>query len=194
KKVLDVGCWDGLYAFKAEQCGASEVYATDLLSQRPFGDHPTFAVAHAALRSRVKYFPETSVYDVEQIGVRDFDIGLFSGVYYHLKDPLRALAMLRRVVKDGAQVFVEGAVLPDPGCYAVFHYRNPYAKDYSNWWVPTAACLRQWVECSFFDVVREYGPFGGPECWRMIIVGSAVRRHDRLYGTADELLSAYAYG
>jgi tRNA (mo5U34)-methyltransferase len=194
KKVLDVGCWDGLYAFEAEQRGASEVYATDLLSQRPFADHPTFAVARAALKSRVKYFPQTSVYDVEQLGVRDFDIVLFSGVYYHLKDPLRALAMLRRVVKDGAQIFVEGAVLNEPGCYVVFHYRTPYAKDYSNWWVPTAACLRQWVECSFFDVGSEYGPFGGPEFWRMIVVGSAVRRRDRFYGTADELLYPFAYG
>jgi hypothetical protein len=35
KKVLDIGCWDGLYAFAAEQRGASEVYATDLLSSAP---------------------------------------------------------------------------------------------------------------------------------------------------------------
>jgi tRNA (mo5U34)-methyltransferase len=194
KKVLDVGCWDGLYAFRAEQRGASEVYATDLLSQRPFADQPTFAVARAALRSRVKYFPQTSVYDIEQIGVADFDIVLFSGVYYHLKDPLRAFAMLRRVMKDGAQLFVEGAVLNEPGCYAAFCYRNAYAGDFSNWWVPTRACLRQWVECSFFDVDGEYGPFGGPEFWRMIVVGSAVRRRDLFYGTADELLYPFAYG
>lgn len=160
KKVLDVGCWDGLHAFQAQQRGASEVYATDLLSQRPFADQPTFAVARAALESRVKYFPQTSVYDVEQIGVRDFDIVLFSGVYYHLKDPFRAFAMLRRVMKDGAQLFVEGAVLNQPGCHAAFHYRDAYVGDFSNWWVPTPACLRQWVECSFFDIVREYGPWG----------------------------------
>jgi tRNA (mo5U34)-methyltransferase len=194
KKVLDIGCWDGLYSFKAEQRGASEVYATDLLNQRPFADQPTFAVARAVLKSRVKYFPQTSVYDVEQIGVRDFDIVLFSGVYYHLKDPLRAFAMLRRVVKDGAQIFVEGAVLNELGCYARFYYRDAYAKDYSNWWVPTPACLRQWIECSFFDIGREHGPFGGGEIWRMVIIGSAVRRLDRFYGTADELLHPYAYG
>jgi hypothetical protein len=60
-------------------------------------------------------------------------------------------------MKEGAQIFVEGAVLNELGCYAAFQYRNQYANDHSNWWVPTAACLRQWIECSFFDIVREYG-------------------------------------
>jgi tRNA (mo5U34)-methyltransferase len=188
KKVLDVGCWDGLYAFEAEQRGASEVYATDLLTQRPFADQPTFAVARAALKSGVKYFPQTSVYDVEEIGVRDFDIVLFSGVYYHLKDPLRALAMLRRVMKDGGQLVVEGAILNQPGCHAKFYYREAYAGDFSNWWIPTQACLREWLECSFFDVSREYGPWGEGGSWRMIVVGSAVRRRNPFYTTVDELL------
>lgn len=194
KKVLDIGCWDGLYSFEAEQRGAAEVYATDLLSQRPFADQPTFAVARAALKSRVKYFPQTSVYDVEEIGVRDFDIVLFSGVYYHLKDPLRALAMLRRVMKDGGQLLVEGAVLNQPGCYARFYYRDAYAGDFSNWWIPTPACLRQWVESSFFDLGGEYGPWGKGEIWRMIVVGSAVRGRNPLYTTVDELLSPFDPG
>jgi tRNA (mo5U34)-methyltransferase len=191
KKVLDIGCWDGLYSFEAERRGASEVYATDLVSQRPFAGHPTFAVARAALRSRVKYVPDVSVYDIEQLGVRDFDIVIFSGIYYHLKDPLRAFAMLRRVVKDGAQLYVEGAILNEPGCYAGFYYRNAYAGDTSNWWVPTRACLRQWIECSYFDPGREYGPWGGGELWRTVIVASAVRRFDRFYGTPDELLQVF---
>jgi hypothetical protein len=62
---------------------------------------PTFELAREALKSRVHYEPNLSVYDIESLGVRDFDVVIFAGVYYHLKDPLRALATLRRVMKEG---------------------------------------------------------------------------------------------
>src|SRR6266496_2065088 len=42
KRVLDVGCWDGLWSFEAERRGAGEVYATDCVSQRPHREQPTF--------------------------------------------------------------------------------------------------------------------------------------------------------
>src|SRR5438105_10452129 len=45
KKVLDVGCWDGLWSFEAERRGAAQVYATDCASQRPHREQPTFALA-----------------------------------------------------------------------------------------------------------------------------------------------------
>ena len=62
KKVLDIGCWDGKHSFLAESKGANEVYATDLVSQRDFAGQPTFHLARAALKSKVKYFPYLSVY------------------------------------------------------------------------------------------------------------------------------------
>jgi tRNA (mo5U34)-methyltransferase len=178
KKVLDVGCWDGLWSFEAERRGAAEVYATDLISQQSF-QLPTFELAHAALKSRVRYYPDLSVYDLERLGVGDFDVVIFAGVYYHLKDPLRALSTLRRVMKEGARIIVEGAVIdaePErPGlgpslrrllrgrrrargddCYARFYYHNAYAADDSNWWVPTVPCLLQWVECNYFAVQKQY--------------------------------------
>jgi tRNA (mo5U34)-methyltransferase len=47
KKVLDIGCWDGLWSFEAEKRGAAEVYATDDVSQsgvtrKGGGGKPTF--------------------------------------------------------------------------------------------------------------------------------------------------------
>jgi len=191
-KVLDIGCWDGLFSFEAERRGAAEVYATDLVSQRPLTDHPTLLVARAARKSSVRYFPDVSVFDIEKLGVRDFDVVIFSGVYYHLKDPLRALARLRRVMKDGARIYVEGAVLNKPGCYAAFHYRAPYCGDYSNWWVPTRTCLVQWLECSYFAVDKEYGPWGHGEIWRTVLLGRAIRGSNSLYGVTDELLDEFS--
>jgi tRNA (mo5U34)-methyltransferase len=157
KKVLDVGCWDGLWSFEAERRGASEVYATDCLTQRIFAEQPTFQLAHRALQSRAHYVPDLSVYQVEQLGVLAFDIVLFCGVYYHLKHPLLALGRLRRVLKDGGLLVIEGEVLNRrDACHAEFFYRQTHRGDPSNWWVPTIPCLQQWVESSYFEIESEW--------------------------------------
>jgi tRNA (mo5U34)-methyltransferase len=191
KKVLDIGCWDGKYSFLAEAGGASEVYATDLVSQRDFQEQPTFQLAHAALRSKVKYYPNLSVYDVKSLGISDFDVVLFTGVYYHLKDPLRAFSTLRGVVRDGGLMVTEGAVLTAEGCYANFYYRQPFCGDHSNWWVPTLDCLKQWVECSFFEIEDVSRRMGHLETQRHTITARAVRKKDPLYSKVPEDLNEY---
>lgn len=190
KRVLDIGCWDGLFSFEAERLGAAEVYATDLISQRPYGQ-PTFAFAKRVLNSKVKYFPNVSVFDVESLGIRDFDLVLFMGIYYHLRDPLRAFAALRRVMRDGGEILVEGAVLDLPGCYANFYYKQAYFADYSNWFVPTVECLRQWIECSYFAIEHEYPLAGVATDKRMTVRACAVRRADPRYIYPDPDLGQF---
>jgi tRNA (mo5U34)-methyltransferase len=90
EKVLDIGCWDGLWSFEAEKRGAAEVYATDYLAPRNRTELATFSLAYRALGSRAKYFPQVSVYDVERLGVDDFDLVIDAGIFYHLRDPLRS--------------------------------------------------------------------------------------------------------
>jgi len=192
KKVLDIGCWDGAYSFFAEARGAAEVYSTDLISQRDFAGSPTYQIAHAACQSKAKYYLNISVYDIEKLGIRDFDIVLFTGIYYHLKDPVRALTCLRRVMREGGLIVVEGAVLPGEGCYASFYYRNLPTPDRSNWWFPTVECLRQWVECSFFDIVQHYEIWGlHMEIPRQALLAKAVLRDDPLYSRVPEELEEY---
>jgi tRNA (mo5U34)-methyltransferase len=191
KKVLDVGCWDGLWSFEAERRGAGEVYATDAISQRPLAEHPTLILVREYLQSGVKYFPRLGVHDVAELGVTDFDVVIFTGVYYHLKDPLLALARLRRVMREGATLILEGEVIDSPECFARFYYHEHYLGDASNWWVPTIPCLRQWVECSCFDIVREYPD---PGRRRHALVARALRRRDRHYQFPDPELTGPLIG
>ena len=159
KKVLDIGCWDGLWSFEAEKRGAAEVYATDYISQRSFRDQNTFSLAHKILGSKVKYHPNISVYDIKELGVHDFDVVIFCGVYYHLKHPLLAFTRLREAMREGGTLLVEGPVFSRTDeVFSRFYYHNWLDTDRSNWWVPTITCLRQWIECSFFDIVSEAGP------------------------------------
>jgi tRNA (mo5U34)-methyltransferase len=212
KKVLDIGCWDGLWTFEAERRGAAEVYATDCLSQRPLQDQPTFELAHRIRNSQAKYFPHLPVCEVQQLGVRDFDIVLFCGIYYHLKDPLLAMARLRQVMREGGILIVEGvAIRNERDCYARFFYHDRHGGDASNWWAPTIACLREWIECSCFEVVgQHFEPSLPPAnskfkgfvrrllCWsatetmcRAVLTARAVTREDGNYLYPDPELSGF---
>jgi tRNA (mo5U34)-methyltransferase len=203
KKVLDIGCLDGLWSFQAEQRGARTVIATDDVTQLGYEPAPTLATAREILGSRVEYRPDVSVYDVaDRLSPHDFDVVLFCGVYYHLRDPLRALAMLRRMLKTGGTILVEGEALMDrEHATASFFYADVLGGDASNWWVPTLRCLREWVECSFFAVRQEYLVTSDPprRFWwrrhpqrvRVAMTAAAVERADPGYKCPDPLLQAF---
>jgi len=230
RKVLDVGCWEGHWSFEIERRGASEVFATDYLVGDPRAkvledgrlELPTFRLAHTILNSSIKYYPTTSVYHINDLGIADFDVVVFCGVYYHLKHPLIALTRLREVLKDGGLIIVEGPVVCGPAePYARFYYHEALGDDASNWWVPTLPCLREWIECSYFELIDECGPAyqydrtvtlrpegagrsslapdashaqtGKPTetIARYAIVARAVRRRDPKYVLPDEDLARY---
>jgi tRNA (mo5U34)-methyltransferase len=176
KKVLDIGCWDGLWSFEAEKRGATTVVATDLNTQRwPQDGHLTFVLAHEALSSKAIYRKDVSVYDVPStFPERDFDVVLFCGIYYHLRDPLLALSRLRQAMKPGGVIVVEGEVTLDrTKCSAEFFYKQTHSNDPSNWWVPTIRCLHEWVESSYFDELQEFLP---PQVDRKATLAERLRR------------------
>jgi tRNA (mo5U34)-methyltransferase len=158
KRVLDVGCWDGLWSFEAERRGAASVQATDDVSQRWGSGAPTLHTAREILQSKIEYQPDVSVYDLPaRFSPRRFDIVIFTGVYYHLKNPLLALARLRQVLETGGHLIIEGDIIANRRrSYAAFWYREWWNRDRSNWWVPTIRCLHEWVECSRFIVRHEF--------------------------------------
>lgn len=196
KKVLDVGTLDGLWSFEAERRGASEVYSIDVLPATGPGREAYFRMAAEAIGSKAKYYPDLSVFDVSQLGVDDFDIVLYLGVHYHLRDPLLALTRLRQVMKEGAILLDEGQVIDDPKIYAEFFYSRWFSDDGSNWWVPTIPCLREWINSTFFEVEHEYRlmymPWGGLEnTGRAIMRAKAVRKADPQHSIPERELSAF---
>ncbi len=196
-KVLDVGCLDGRWTFEAERRGATQVYSIDLISQAVDSARPQyFDIAAQVMGSTAHYNPHLSVHDVAKLGVDDFDVVLFLGVYYHLKDPLLALARLRKVMRDGGAIVVEGQVIHDDVSFARFFFNQSFSSDQTNWWIPSTACLREWVECSFFDVEWEYAL--PPVTWdridgtaRAVLRARAVRRADPRMSAPDLELHAF---
>ena len=212
KKVLDIGACNGLWSFEAERRGAAEVFSVDYLTHVGYWCTPAYKLAHEALHSKAKYYPDLDVYDVAELGQDDFDVVIFSGVYYHLKHPLLAFSRLRAVMKEGGHIIVEGPIYPDDErCYATFHYRDIFLDDKSNWNVPTRRCLREWIQCSFFEIeaayeqpdpsrsvlgrlktgIRKLTGTLPPTVKRTAITARAVCRHDDLYSTIDSELEPF---
>lgn len=200
KKVLDIGSLDGRFTFEAERRGAAEIYATDLVDQVHPPRDTTFMVAHGILESKATYHPNVSVFDISRLGIDDFDVVFYMGVYYHLRDPLLSFARLRQVMKEGAMILIEGEVIANVETpLAHFFYKKAYAFDRSNWWVPSIACLREWVESSFFEIVHDlpapatYGKHLGEDLvtGRHTLIARAVKHADSHWAFPDPELRAY---
>jgi SAM-dependent methyltransferase len=113
RRVLDVGCRDGLFCFEAERLGASEVIGID-------NDLSAAALEFLipCLRSRVRMH-ELNLFDLRPETFGKFDVVLCLGVLYHLRYPFWALKLLRDVLNDGGLLMLETAVLVDDNRHAM---------------------------------------------------------------------------
>jgi tRNA (mo5U34)-methyltransferase len=152
-RVLDVGCRDGFFAFEAEKRGA-EVVGIDYADPEATG----FAIASEILGSTVEYHID-NVYDVGPEKYGHFDLILFLGVLYHLRNPLLALDRLRAMAIVGGEIIVETEISTD-GALAnldtpAFEFlpRDQLAGDSTNMWAPNmAGLLAVLEECQFAPV------------------------------------------
>lgn len=151
--VLDIGAWDGFFSFEAERRGAARVLATDRWKEQGWESKAGFEFARTVLRSRVED-QDISVYDITPGTVGQFDVVLFLGVLYHLKEPLQALERVAAVTKN--LLIVETAV----DCLQVrrpamaFYPTAELNGDSSNWWAPNLACLQAMLRTCGFREIR----------------------------------------
>ena len=107
KKVLDIGCRDGLFSFYCEQKGASEIFAIDNdLS------NATTKFLVPFFNSKIK-FKCMNLYDLKKEEFGLFDIIIFPGVLYHLRYPFWALKVITDLLKKGGKLIIETAIIED---------------------------------------------------------------------------------
>jgi tRNA (mo5U34)-methyltransferase len=158
RTVLDIGAYDGFFSFEAEKRGAKRVLAVDLYagSERGGGRKAGFNLAKRILGSKVEE-AEIDVADMTPERVGSFDVVLFLGVLYHLKDPLSALERVASVTK-GLLILETHADLLHMDEAAVAYYPGTELNDdMSNWCGPNHAAL-SWMlkEAGFKDVKPVY--------------------------------------
>jgi tRNA (mo5U34)-methyltransferase len=169
-RCLDVGTFDGFWAFEMERRGASEVVGIDVLDPHqwdwPHGSSEEvlraldemkdagvgFELAVEALGSNVKRF-ERNVYDLDPAADGQFDFVYVGSLLLHLRDPVRALERVRSVAAD--TVLVVDAI--DLALTLAFPRRAIAALDGIGrpwWWKPNGAGLARMVESAGFDVLE----------------------------------------
>jgi tRNA (mo5U34)-methyltransferase len=148
---LDIGAWDGFYSFEAEQRHAQRVLATDSLcwtGPKKRG----FLLAREILQSRVEDV-DIDAMDIcpERLGM--FDIVLFSGVLYHMRDPIKALANAASVTRK--MLIVETAVALEEMHEPVMGYLPRVAgNESSNYWRPNSMLVKLWLKELGFQQIQ----------------------------------------
>jgi tRNA (mo5U34)-methyltransferase len=164
--VLDIGCSDGFFAFECERRGAKRVVGFDNYSSPYVGAAHGFEVARQILGSRVELIIGDLTKDLEQL--ESFDLVLFLGVLYHLKDPFGGLERVASVCRG--QVIVETAItrpftgwkwsalrrmFPDVLTDRHMVFLGPEINlDPSTWWAQSADCVTAMMRASGFCDVR----------------------------------------
>jgi SAM-dependent methyltransferase len=104
KRVLDVGCRDGLFSFAAERMGAGEIVGIDNNLSKPATE---FLIPY--FKSKIRML-ELNVYDLKAQELGLFDVILFAGVLYHLRYPFWSLKVLRDMMKPDSELLIETAI------------------------------------------------------------------------------------
>lgn len=150
-RCLDVGTFDGFWAFELERRGAGEVVALDvgdprrldwpmrmrkagpeLIQRFRSGRGEGFRVAATALGSRARW-TDRSVYDLNPEVDGTFDLLICGALLLHLRDPVLALERMRSVCR-GRLILVESV---DPGLELISR-RAPVARlnpQPDQWWL-----------------------------------------------------------
>jgi SAM-dependent methyltransferase len=169
KRVLDVGTYEGFWAFELERRGA-RVTAIDVERiqdldwpprRRPTDDASRsegFHIARDALGSSVERLG-LSIYDAtpERVG-GPFDLVFCGSVLVHLRDPMLALERMARLCRGNLVLAEEYSRRLEPIPLlktAEFRGETPWM----TWWRPTTRTWLAMVRCAGFTEVRRYGKF-----------------------------------
>ena len=190
--ALDVGTYDGFWAFEMERRGA-EVVAIDLdsldASSWPPVHRPAlsadadafglelgrgFRIAHELLGSSVQRIGcDVLELTPAAVGGRAFDVAFVGALLLHLRDPVRALENVRSVLAPGGRLILLEAISLTETLRAP---RTPLARfdtadNAFNWWLPNIRALSDYLWAAGFVARRRLtGPLRPPamasmRCW-----------------------------
>jgi tRNA (mo5U34)-methyltransferase len=173
KRVLDVGTWDGYWAFEMEKRGA-EVVALDLDDERELDwpprhrpqDYNTegprgqgFHAAKEVLGSKVERVVQ-SIYHATPEELGQFDLVFCGSVLIHLRDQFLAIERICNLVKPGGMFITaeEHDRLADLIPFTVSRYRaDRHAA--VVYYMPSVKTWKQMIFDAGFDRVERFGKF-----------------------------------
>lgn len=162
RSVLDIGAWDGFFSFEAERRGAARVVACDHYAWHGQGwgtgqGKAGFQLAREALQSRVEDV-DADVMDLAPERIGTFDVVLFLGVLYHVRNPLLTLERVAAVTRDLliVETVVDMVGVGRPA--AAFYPDRELNADPTNWWGPNHEAVAGMLRCVGFAQVDVITP------------------------------------
>lgn len=147
KVIADVGCNNGYYMFRMAQHNPGMVIGFE-----PYHHHYfTFRTLNS--------FAKLDTLHLELLGVEHmplyrncFDVIFLLGIIYHRISPVEMLKELKNSLKPGGTLIIESQAIPGDDPVALFPEER-YAKVPGTYFVPTAACLKNWLmRTGFTDI------------------------------------------
>jgi tRNA (mo5U34)-methyltransferase len=178
KRCLDIGTWDGFYAYEMERRGAAEVVAFDIpdltvidfppevradktFDPNSMDEQPRnagFHLIHELIGSKVQFTTGT-IYELPSLDLGKFDFVMLGNLLIHLRDPVAALDAVRKVT-GGHLMVADELNLPNQ-----LHSRKRplfvlrgVGQDY-QWWLANDAGLRQMIRVGGFAIERSSKPY-----------------------------------
>jgi len=162
--ILDVGCNAGYFSIQAKLRGAGRVVGLETI--------PDYLKQAEICRQIWGVDIEYKALDAHQLGTlnEQFDIVVFTGILYHLKNPLQVLEDVGQVCRDA--VIVETEVISDNNKNVVYARQGQFGQtkitacaqgmmkfveknelngDGSNWWIPDAECVKGMLRTAGFN-------------------------------------------
>jgi SAM-dependent methyltransferase len=119
--------------------------------------HRGFQIAHEALGSSVQW-REASVYDLDPDELGQFDFVFIGSLLLHLRDPVAALAAIRRVLRG--ELLSVDALSP---LLTLLHPTQPVARleapDWPLWWALNLAAYRRLFGAAGLEITARGRPF-----------------------------------
>ena len=148
KVVADIGCNNGYYMFRLAQQQPALVLGFEPYVQH----HYAFSILNSfagveRLRSELMGIEHLALFPA------CFDVILLLGIIYHRPSPLEALRDILLALKPGGTLLLESQCIPGDQPVALFP-ETTYAKVPGTWFVPTAACLENWLKRTGFQEIR----------------------------------------
>ncbi|MGH2884317.1 MAG: class I SAM-dependent methyltransferase [Solirubrobacteraceae bacterium] len=163
--VLDVGCFDGFYAFLAERRGAEKVVAIDNEQYRlwvasrwgvDLQGGEGFRAVHGLLGSAVEY-RRMDAFALDTLEER-FDVVYCFGILHRVENPLGLLRVLRGRTVSGGMVLVEtygvGPEVRNDPAIRVSEPGEVYARDEFVYWGFGDAGLQRLAQIAGFSRVE----------------------------------------
>ncbi len=147
KIIADVGCNNGYYMFRMAHHKPLAVIGFE-----PYHHHYfTFRTLNSFAGLRNLHL---ELLGVEHMTLfeESFDVVFLMGVIYHRISPVEMLRDVRKSMKPGGTLILESQAIPGDDPVALFPAER-YAKVPGTYFVPTAACVKNWLtRTGFTDV------------------------------------------